>query len=316
MDNKEKIINGLQAEIERLRGELEKSKEREQNLEDTRRAMLYMLEDLNKRTEDIQNARKSLESALENLKKSQNMLIRSEKLAALGQLSAGVAHEIKNPLNIISTCVQLMMMDENISGENMEAYKTIMEQIARAAKITENLRDFARERKPEIKDIDLHGFLEKTIALVEYELKLDNISFARDFHPSPVYVKGDADQLAQVFLNLINNAADSMKEKQRKAGREQLRESGWEGNLTISTSHDGERVFINFKDRGTGIPQETQKRVFDPFFTTKGEGKGTGLGLSIAMGIIENHGGTMLLESVEGEGATFAIKLPYYRGGA
>ncbi len=269
-----------------------------------------------KAASELQKSNEELKTALDNLKVAQGMLIRNEKLAALGQLSAGVAHEIKNPLNIISTSIQLLMLEEHIPEEVLKSYKGIMEQITRAVKITENLRDFARARKPEIVEIDLHDFIGKTIALVEYEMKLDNINFARDFHPSPIIVKGDMDQLAQVFLNLINNGADSMKEKQRKLGREKLRESGWIGNLTITTTHDDSWAYIKFNDRGTGMSPEVLRRVFDPFFTTKGEGKGTGLGLSIAMGIIENHGGTILLESVDGESCAFTVKLPYDRGGA
>ncbi len=252
-----------------------------------------------------------LQESLEELKKSQNMLIRNEKLAALGQLSAGVAHEIKNPLNIISTSVQLLMLDENLAPETGDIYKTIMEQIARAVKITENLRDFARQRRPEIAEIDINPFLDKTIALVEYEFRLDNINFIRDFYPAPIIVKGDKDQLAQVFLNFINNGADSMKEKQLRVGREKLRKEGWKGDLTIKTTHDKSWVYISFIDTGNGMSHEVRKRAFDPFFTTKEEGKGTGLGLSIAMGIIENHGGAILLETAEGKGCDFTIKLPF-----
>ncbi len=265
--------------------------------------------------EELARKNAELENALNEFKKAQTMLIRSEKLAALGQLSAGVAHEIKNPLNIISTSVQLLMMEENVPEEALTAYKGIMAQIARAVKITENLRNFARDRKPDTVEVDIHEFIEKTISLVEYEMKLDNINFVKNFHPSPIVVKGDRDQLAQVFLNLINNGADSMKEKQRKMGWETLREAGWKGDLAIRTSHDDEWAYISFSDKGIGMPKEVRQRVFDPFFTTKAEGKGTGLGLSIAAGIIENHGGAILLESVEGDGCTFTVKLPYNKSG-
>lgn len=153
----------------------------------------------------LEESNEKLKVALEDLKKSQAMLIRTEKLAALGSLSAGVAHEIKNPLNIISTSVQLLMMDKNLPTGIMDICKEVMRQIARTVKITENLRDFARERKPEMKELDPRELISKTIALVEYELTLDNVRFQKEFADNGCRINGDQDQLAQVFLNLINS---------------------------------------------------------------------------------------------------------------
>jgi signal transduction histidine kinase/CheY-like chemotaxis protein len=259
---------------------------------------------------DLHTKHEELENAHKKLKKAQSFLIRQEKLASLGTLSAGVAHEIKNPLNIISTSVQLLQMEDNLSEETKEAYKTIIEQVNRAAKITENLRNFARERKQEIKEIELHAFLEKTLALVEYEMKVENLQIEKKLHKDPIYISGDEDQLAQVFLNMIGNARDSMNEKQKRHSYEELQKMGWAGRLTVETFISGSQVLVLFQDAGLGMAEEVKRKIFDPFFTTKGEGKGTGLGLSIAYGIIEAHGGTIKFESKEGKGTRFVISLP------
>lgn len=245
----------------------------------------------------------------EALKRYREQLVRSEKLASLGHLSAGVAHELKNPLNIISASIQLLQMEEGIPEETRQAYETVMEQVARSTRIIDNLRDFARERKPASVEIDLHGFLEKTIALVEYEMRVDSLDIVRDFEGVPVYIKGDPDQLAQVFLNIINNARDSMNEMKAAHSYEELESMGWEGMLTVATARKDGSVGVTFKDTGVGMTQETIDRLFDPFFSTKGE-KGTGLGMSIAYGIIENHGGEMYVTSQPGQGSVFRITFP------
>ncbi|MGK7344844.1 MAG: two-component system sensor histidine kinase NtrB [Candidatus Nitrospinota bacterium M3_3B_026] len=245
----------------------------------------------------------------ERLRKTSAQLIRSEKLASLGELSAGVAHELKNPLNIVSTSTQLLMMDEGVPAEVMDQYKIIMEQVGRSVKIIENLRDFGRERKPEVSQIDLHEFLNKTLALVEYEMKVENIDIVRSFAAAPLTVEGDPDQLAQVFLNIINNARESMNEKQKTGGPAALRLAGWKGLLEVGTRVEDGLARVSIKDTGTGVPAAMLEKVFDPFFTTKGE-KGTGLGLSIAFGIVENHGGRIEVASEEGGGTEFRVFLP------
>lgn len=249
-------------------------------------------------------------SAQEELQKSKDMLIRSEKLASLGALSAGVAHEIKNPLNIISTSAQLLMMEDDTSKEVKETCKTILDQVKRAVKITENLREFARQRKPEKKVIDLHIFIEKTIALVEYEMKTENIEIIRDYHSSPIYLEVDPDQLAQVFLNIASNARDSMNDKQSKYSMDKLSEMRWSGILKIQTKVEDSMVHIIFSDTGMGMSEDVINKVFDPFYTTKTEGKGTGLGMPIAYGIIENHKGRIDINSEEGQWAEFTVILP------
>ncbi|MBI3581857.1 MAG: response regulator [Nitrospinae bacterium] len=271
--------------------------------------LVYDISEQERHETSLKESKEKIEHAMAELKKAQEGLIRNEKLAALGHLSAGVAHEIKNPLNIISTSVQLLLMEETLSPGIKEQCNVVLEQVGRAVKITDNLRDFARARKPEMKELDLNELIVKTISLVEYEMKLDNINVEPDLCPAAV-VQGDRDQLAQVFLNIINNAADSLSEKQNKEGRERLRERGWKGEIAVKTRAEGPWLVVEFRDTGMGIPGEVMENIFDPFFTTKGERKGTGLGLSIAVGIMENHGGTIAVESREGEWAKFTLRFP------
>lgn len=263
-----------------------------------------------KAEEALKTTNTALKEAVSQLESTQRMLLRQEKLASLGELAAGVAHEIKNPLNIISSSVQLLMMEENLPEDTRETYDSIMEQIARTVKIIDNLRDFARERKPEKKRLDLHELVEKTIALVEYEMRVEDIVVERRFAPGPVEIMADYDQIAQVLLNLISNARDSLNNKRASFSYDQLDEINWNGRIIVESSVKDSLVHLSFKDNGMGIPKEKIGRIFDPFFTMKPEGEGTGLGLSIATGIVENHGGTIDVQSEEGEWTNFEIVLP------
>jgi PAS domain S-box-containing protein len=233
----------------------------------------------------------------EELQKAQSLLIRQEKLASLGTLAAGVAHEILNPLNIIGTIAQLMQLEEGLASDVKQNLEEIMAQIHRAAKITNNLRIFSCSRKTEIKPVDIHILFDKTLGLIEHDLKLENITVEKTDDKEPAVIEGDEDQLAQVFLNLLTNAKDAMKETNG-------------GTISLRTRRVGEGMEIRFSDTGPGIPEEFMKNIFDPFFTTKDPGKGTGLGLSILHKIIEDHEGTVNVESREGKGATFVITLP------
>jgi len=262
-----------------------------------------------KKTEgEINNVNQKLRETLKDLEKTQAMLIRSEKLASMGALSAGVAHEIKNPLNIISTIVQLLAMEDGLSEEKDNEYKKILQQVDRTVKITENLRDFAKEREPEKTNIDLNELLNRTLKLVEYEMKVENVSLIREFTDQSTHFFGDPSQLSQVFLNIINNARESMNEKQQSKRKSVGKSVEWEALLTVKTEITDNSIFIMFQDTGCGISPDVIDNVFDPFFSTKE--KGTGLGMSISYGIIENHNGTMEIDSKQGEGATFIITLP------
>ena len=242
-------------------------------------------------------------------KQAEKEMVQQQKLATMGHLVSGIAHEIKNPLSIISGYIQMLNKDEQ-DTEKKKIYKTVLQQVDRSVKIIDNLLGFARRREYEIKDISINNLIESTIRLVEYEMKLENIIFVRDFEKDLPLVKGDADQLAQVFLNLINNARDSMNEKQKRIKSGELKAEGWKGKIGITTKKTDNKIEIVFADTGLGILEDKVANMFKPFFTTKAEGKGTGLGLSIAKDIIEKHGGKIELENKVGEGVKFIIRLP------
>lgn len=248
----------------------------------------------------LEIANDELKAALEQVRQTQAVLMRSEKLAAVGTLSAGVAHEILNPLNIISTICQLLLLDER-RGKVYESLNEIILQIQRAAKITNSLRMFAREHKMDIAPVDLQQLFEHTAKLMERDLNLDNIFVDRQYDANAPLIMADADQLAQVFMNLLTNARDVL---QPRRG----------GMITVTTKGAENGVKFIFHDNGPGMPEDVVDRIFDPFFTTKEPGKGTGLGLSVVHRIIEDHGGTIAVETKEGEGTCFTIFLPKEAG--
>jgi PAS domain S-box-containing protein len=244
----------------------------------------------------LRRSTERLRAALEELQRAQRVMVRQEKLASIGTLASGVAHEILNPLNIIGTSIQLLQMEE-LPAAVQEQLGVVMAQIRRATKITDNLRMFSHHKEAAVGPVDLNAFLDRTLGLVEHDLNLDNILVDRDYDPELPVIEADADQLAQVFLNLISNARDAMAE--------------WpEQRIAIRTRRAGDGVTISFADTGSGIAPEHLGKIFDPFFTTKGPGHGTGLGLSIAYSIIENHGGTIEVHSEPGKGTEFFIHLP------
>lgn len=245
----------------------------------------------------------------DDLRKAQKALVHQEKLASLGSLSGGVAHEIRNPLNIIATSTQLMMMDEAASGESKEACVDIMEQVGRITRIADSLHGFAKEVKPEMKPLDLRSILDNVVASEEARMNVGKMRIIRKYGSAPLPVNADTDQITRVFLGFILNARDSVAEKGQTLTHTPA-EREWEGELTISGVTSEKWVVVNFADNGIGIPLEIQDKIFDPFFTTKGVNKGAGLGLSAAHGIIENHEGTIAVVSEVGKGATFTVKLP------
>ena len=246
--------------------------------------------------ESLRRSTQQLQTALEELKKAQAVMVRQEKLASIGTLASGVAHEILNPLNIISTTVQLLQM-EDLPAAAQEQLEVVMAQIRRATRITDNLRMFSHHKEAAVGPVDLNVFLDQTLVLVEHDLNLDNILVDRDYDPNLPVVEADDDQLAQVFLNLISNARDAMAERPER-------------RITIRTRRVGDGVTITFADTGIGIAPEHLGKVFDPFFTTKDPGHGTGLGLSIVYSIIDRHGGTIEVHSEPGQGTEFFIHLP------
>ncbi len=256
----------------------------------------------------IENARlhQNLQTQFKALKKTQTRLIQSEKLAAIGELIAGIAHELNNPLASIILYAQLMEargVDESVSRDLQQ----IITQSRRASGVVHGLLDFARQRPSERTPVQVNDVLQNTLNLLAYELRTHNVVVKSDFSTAVPITLADAHQLQQVFVNLINNALQAMDES-RKGGK-----------LTIITKCSVSRrveptkaktILIVIQDNGPGIPQASASRIFDPFFTTKADGKGTGLGLAICHGIITDHNGTIWMESELGRGAAFFVELP------
>ena len=238
---------------------------------------------------------------LENItekKKMEEQLLQTSKLASLGKLTAGISHEIGNPLASISSLVQELSSLDMDSPENadfsVEALKTINSHIERIAKTVRSLGDFARISSSEKTASNISEILDRTVNLVKYDKRFKNIKLTTDIEPVPPF-KVNPDQIQQVFLNLMLNALDAMPDG---------------GLLDVSIKNQNSFVEIAFSDTGPGIDDAVIDRIFDPFFTTKPLGKGTGLGLSICYGIIKEHNGAINVKSKQGGGTTFVIKLP------
>jgi len=246
--------------------------------------------------ERAQSAR-ALEETLRDLQVTQQQLIQSEKLAAIGQLVSGVAHELNNPLTGIWGTTQLIMrrgVDESLR----EDLEVIQQEASRAVKIVQNLLSFAREHKSEKRLASIHEALERTLELRAYEMKTSGIELEVELHPDFPETSFDFHQMQQVFLNIIVNAEQAMSEAHGG------------GKLSVRTEKGDGKIKISFTDNGPGISRENQAKVFDPFFTTKEVGKGTGLGLSICYGIVLDHGGRLWLDSEVGKGTTFTVEMP------
>ena len=233
--------------------------------------------------------------AYEDLRRTQEQLLQSEKMSAVGQLISGVAHELNNPLTAILGYAQLLE-SEKLEPRVEEFITKLHKQAQRTQRIVQNLLSFARQHKPKRIQVDLRSVIEDTIALRDYDLKVNNIMVERDFDPVLPSVVADPHQLEQVYLNIINNAADAMLE--RSGG----------GVLRIHIFSQNGHVVSEFHDSGPGISDP--KHVFDPFYTTKGVGKGTGLGLSICYGIVKEHGGEITAHNHSAGGAVLEVRLP------
>jgi PAS domain S-box-containing protein len=232
------------------------------------------------------------------VKRLEEQLIQAEKLAAMGQMLAGVAHELNNPLTAILGVSELLRDRKGIDESTKRQLEMTHRQARRAARIVQNLLEFSRPASPQKKPVDLNRIIERTLQLHEHSLRRNSVQ--ADFLPVPnlAVVVGDANQLIQIFLNLISNAEQA------------IREVRTSGHIKIRAGQTGNRVFVNVQDDGTGIKPEALAKLFDPFFTTKRPGGGTGLGLSICMSIVREHGGNIEAESLPGSGASFTVFLP------
>jgi two-component system NtrC family sensor kinase len=233
--------------------------------------------------------------AYEDLRRTQEQLLQSEKMSAVGQLIAGVAHELNNPLTAILGYAQLLE-SEGLEDRASDYVRKLFKQAQRTHRVVQNLLSFARQRKPQQQQVDIAKVLEDTLSLRDYDLKVNDITLEKDVQAAIPAVTADPHQLEQVFLNIINNAVDSMLD------------SGRGGTLKVRVYADDGHVHTEFHDTGHGIKEPT--RIFDPFYTTKGVGKGTGLGLSICYGIVKEHGGDITARNRPEGGAILQVRLP------
>jgi two-component system, NtrC family, sensor kinase len=232
-------------------------------------------------------------------KESEMQLIMSERLAALGQMASGIAHELNNPLATIAASAEGILKrveKENIGSLLFRSYlKIIDEEIARCKKITTGMLSFARGTGHGRREVDIHEVLDKTVDIIGFQGRLKEVEVFRNHQREMPKIMGNDGELMQVFLSIITNALDAMEDK---------------GTLTLETRGEGNTLFVRISDTGPGIPSHLTERIFDPFFTTKSENGGTGLGLSIANKIINDHQGKIVVTSAAGKGATFEIVLP------
>lgn len=230
-------------------------------------------------------------------KQRQEIYHRTEKLVALGQLSAGIAHEMNTPLGSILGYARLLMKDKRLDAIQKERLEIIAEQAKRSSAIIKGLLNFARQSNPairNIKDAGINDILTDVLKLLQTEIEKHNIDVLTDFGEIPA-IKVDVRQMEQAILNIILNAIQAIKNN---------------GKICIKTFTENDSIKIKISDNGPGILEDIKQRIFDPFFTTKPVGEGTGLGLSISAGIISEHGGSIDVESMEGNGATFTVTLP------
>jgi two-component system NtrC family sensor kinase len=232
--------------------------------------------------------------AYEDLRRTQEQLLQSEKMSAVGQLIAGVAHELNNPLTAILGYAQLLE-SAGLDPRSADYVRKLFKQAQRTHRVVQNLLSFARQRKPQKQEVDLRKVLEESLTLREYDLRVNNVTVDREIPDDVPSVVGDPHQLEQVFLNIINNALDAMVE------------SNGGGSLRVRMFKKDNSVCVEFDDSGPGI--KDPNRIFDPFYTTKQVGKGTGLGLSICYGIVKEHGGEIVARNREEGGATIAVRL-------
>ncbi len=240
----------------------------------------------------------------------ETQLIQAGKLATLGTMAAGMAHEINQPLNVIQICADLMlkMMKKGVTipeDELKMMAKDIIDNVARAAGVIKHVRDFSRQSERDLKKLNLNDPVRDVFKVLGHQLTVHSIKVELDLDEDLPHILAEHNRLEQVFINLVTNAIDAMDEKTAKKGAEPI-----EKKLTITTFALEKEVYAVVSDTGVGMTEEVRQKIFEPFFTTKETGKGTGLGTSISLGIIKDYSGSIEIESREGEGSNFTIKFP------
>ena len=257
--------------------------------------LIEMHESLRKWNEELEE---KVRQRTEELETAQKQLIQAEKLATIGTLAGGVAHEINNPLTAVLTNAQLLKMDKT-SQEDIESIQLIEDGAKRCQLIIQKLMKYAR--KPAIEDlageVDINAVIENMIGFLRFQFEQDNVQFVKKLNPVSK-IRGVANELEQVFTNLMLNAKDAVKSTNKP------------GMIEIETYEKNGAVLASVKDNGVGISQANLSKIFDPFFTTKDVGKGTGLGLAVSYGIVKKYDGSIDVESKLNEGTTFTVTFP------
>jgi C4-dicarboxylate-specific signal transduction histidine kinase len=307
-----KAMLHILADYEQDRSRLETQAER---LDNSRRALLHILQDIHQSNLRLENSRKAMihimgdlaETTAEmqrreaELREKQEQLVQAAKLATLGELTTGVAHELNNPLNniglFVGNAIDLLEMGSSDKARLLHELRSAMQQIGKATEIITHLRTFGRTAPTSRERVAINQVIESALALMREQLRLRQIKVQTLLSPADPMVIGSAIQLEQIFINLLANARDAVAGAARK--------------LIVIASHvEQQHVNITVRDTGCGIPEGQEQRIFDPFFTTKDVGQGTGLGLSITYSIIREHQGTISVEGHPGEGAVFRVQLP------
>ena len=312
LTNQRKAMIHILADYEHDRNRLAKQTER---LDNSRRAIMHILQDSHKSNLRLENSRKAMIHIMSDLKdtteevqrrehelrEKQEQLVQAGKLATLGELTTGVAHELNNPLNniglFIGNVIDLIELGEADPQRMLHELHSAMQQVHKATEIISHLRTFGRAATVSREPVVINQVIQRAISLVHKQLHLRQIEVQLRFPSEDVIVIGNAIQMEQVFINLLTNARDALADVTQKM-------------ITITCTVKTDVVNIHFCDTGPGIPAGLEQRIFDPFFTTKEVGAGTGLGLSITYGIIKEHQGSIAVESCPGEGALFIIQLP------
>jgi signal transduction histidine kinase len=279
------------------------------------RALNLMLRRLEDNREELKSSITSLEVANLELRQAQEEIIRSEKLASVGRLASGVAHEIGNPIGIVLGYIDLLKGNDLKKGDRRDFINRIENEIDRINRTIKNLLDFSRPSKGEVREVSVHQTIVDMLDMLKPQPMMSDIEVVLDHQATKDTVLADPDKLKQVFLNILMNAIDSMEADQTKDGS-QDKVLSIRTRVVSETQPDrrknGNRVQIEFIDNGPGIQVEDLNRVFDPFYTTKEPGKGTGLGLSVSLRIVEDMGGDITAKSEEGKGTTLIVILPLY----
>jgi len=286
------------------------------------RNRLYRNRELKISAEIISKMNEELERRIQErskeLSQTQSQLIQTSKLATLGEMSAGLAHEMNQPLGGISLTARnfrKLIEREKLTEEELESgLSDIESSVKRMSKIIQHIRTFARQDTLKFIEVDLYETIDAALGLLGEQLRLHEIEVVRDFNPELPRITGESYQLEQVWINLISNARDAVDEKAKRIADGKFKASDYKKAITISTSYNHKdkvpSVELKVSDNGIGMTEEQKGKAFEPFFTTKEVGKSMGLGLSISYGIIESHKGEIEVESKEGEGTSFRVLLP------